>query len=419
MTFDTIAGSVGGAQRTAHNASSYQSSPVYPKSSATLTSQYGVRAFYGTADEAILATRPHIPLYLTRPNVLAQTARDFVADFPGEVVYAVKCNPEKSVLQILARNGVKAFDVASLEEVRLLRKIAPKAKLFFMHPVKSPEAISESYFTHHVRTFVLDSMDELDKILEHTHHADDLELFVRLSLPKNDTALIDFSCKFGADPTLAAQLLRRVRSVSARIGLCLHVGTQTLDPTIYTKAIKIAGDVIRASGVDVDVLDVGGGFPVDYGDGSYVPPRHDFITAIKDGIAQAALQNLDLMCEPGRALVAPSASLVVRVEARRGDCLYINDGTYGGLFDAGKQVNGRFTVRRVRDEGTTQDHPLIPFRFAGPTCDSIDMMNGPFYLPDDIKPGEWIEIKGLGGYSAVMRTNFNGFGASDHLFLMP
>jgi ornithine decarboxylase len=418
MTYDTAACGLGSAQRAPHDLSSHQPASVRPKSSATLTSLYGVRAFYGTADEAILATRPQLPLYLTRPNILAQMAREFVADFPGDVVYAVKCNPEKSVLQILSRNGVKAFDVASLEEVRSLRKVAPRAKLFFMHPIKSPEAIAESYFTHNVRAFVLDSVEELEKILTHTNHADDLELFVRLTLPKNDSALIDFSCKFGAEPALAAELLRRARAVSPRIGLCLHVGTQTLDPTIYTKAIMIAGDVIRASRVTVDVLDVGGGFPVDYGDGSYVPPRSDFIAAIKSGIAKAGLEDLHLMCEPGRALVAPSASLVVRVEGRKGDCLYINDGTYGGLFDAGKQVNGRFTVRRVSDDADTKAD-LVPFRFAGPTCDSIDMMNGPFYLPNDIKAGEWIEIKGLGGYSVAMRTNFNGFGASERLFLLP
>ncbi len=372
-------------------------------------------SYQGTLDEAVAEMRPVLPMYVTRPDELAADASKFVNLFPGDVLYAVKCNPEKHVLQGLAKSGVRNFDVASLEEIKAVKRVAPKAKLYYMHPVKSPEAIRAAYFEHGVRAFVLDSKDELYKIMRETNLASDLELFVRLALPKNKKAMIDFSSKFGALPNEAAELLDLSRSVSVKLGLCLHVGTQTTDPAVFKRALKVAATVIKASGVTVDVLDVGGGFPVEYPD-QPVPDLSVFIEAIKEGLHQNKLSHMNLMCEPGRALVARSGSLIVRVEGRKGDMLFINDGTYGGLFDAGAQLRGRFPVRRVGDEARAED--LTAFRFAGPTCDSIDMMQGPFYLPEDIKAGEWIEIKQTGAYSSALRSNFNGFGHADQLLLI-
>lgn len=376
-------------------------------------------AFQGTLDDAISELRPVLPLYVTRPHELAEDASRFVSLFPGDVLYAVKCNPEKHVLQGLVKSGVRNFDVASLEEIRAIRKVAPKAKLFYMHPVKSPEAIRAAYFEYGVRAFVLDSKDELYKIMRETNLASDLELFVRLALPKNKKAMIDFSSKFGALPSEAAELLQLSRSVSTKLGLCLHVGTQTTDPAIFKRALKVAATVIKASGVTVDVLDVGGGFPVEY-PGQPVPDLSVFIEAIKEGLHQNKLSHMNLMCEPGRALVARSGSLIVRVEGRKGNMLFINDGTYGGLFDAGAQLRGRFPVRRVggADQFQMEQSALMAFRFAGPTCDSIDMMEGPFMLPEDIKAGDWIEIGQTGAYSVAMRSNFNGFGHADQLLLI-
>jgi ornithine decarboxylase len=195
------------------------------------------------------------------------------------------------------------------------------------------------------------------------------------------------------------------------------VGTQCTDPSAYKRAIKDAASVIKAANVPVEILDIGGGFPVEY-PGQDVPPLSDFITAITDGVAQYKLSHMELMCEPGRALVARSTSLIVRVEGRKGDLLFLNDGTYGGLFDAGSTVRSRFPVRRVTTQAVGQDVESVAFRFAGPTCDSIDMMDGPFYLPKDIKDGDWIEISHMGAYSHSMRSNFNGFGASDKVMLL-
>jgi ornithine decarboxylase len=372
-------------------------------------------SYTGTAADVIAALKPALPLYIIRPEMIAQATRAFIAGFPGEALFAVKTNPDKAVIQIMARNGMRSFDAASIEEIRLVRKAAPKASIYFMHPVKAPEAIREAYFEHGVRAFVLDSKDELYKILRETELASDLKLFVRLALPKNSKAGIDFSSKFGASPDEAAELLGLCRPVAALLGLAFHVGTQSRDPSVYGRAVGKAADVIRASDVTVDTLDIGGGFPVSY-IGEIAPATQACFDSLKKALKREKLSHLPLLAEPGRVLVAEAGSLVVRVEARKGDVLYINDGVYGGLFDAGPMLNVRFPVKAVSSDRPF-DGDLVPFSFMGPTCDSIDRMKGPFYLPADIGAGDWIEVQNTGAYSAALRGNFNGFGKAGQVFL--
>jgi len=369
------------------------------------------RRFTGSIEDLVATLKPQHPLYVLRPEDLARTAREFTDLFPGDVMYATKCNPEKIVLQTLYKSGVKSFDVASIEETRLAAQAAPKAKLYFMHPVKSPEAIREAYEVHGVRAFVLDTQEELYKILQQTNFASDLELFVRMSAPKNGDASIDFSSKFGAAPDDTALLLQQCRPVAVRLGLCFHVGTQTISPAPYVLAINMAATVIGKSGVKIDFLDIGGGFPATYPGQTTPSPLPQFMKSIVNALKKCGLSKIPLLAEPGRALVANSTTLVVRVEQRRDDLLYINDGTYGGLFDAGPTLNQRFPVRLIRWEGV--QHPqTLPFRMTGPTCDALDMMAGPFELSTDIKTGDWIEIGNAGAYSRGLRGNFNGFGES-------
>ncbi|MGZ9096998.1 MAG: type III PLP-dependent enzyme [Micavibrio sp.] len=364
--------------------------------------------YLGTTAELINEARPTYPLYLLRPEKVTARVREFLTGFPGQTMYAVKCNPEKAVLQTMVKAGLRNFDCASIDEIRLIRKVAPKAKIYFMHPVKSRESIREAYHTHGVRAFVLDCVDELYKILQETDLAPDLELFVRLALPKGKASALDLTGKFGASPEAAPDLLQRCRPVSVKLGMSFHVGSQCMQPERYTKAINLAAAAIKASGVKLDVIDVGGGFPSVYP--NFTPPPLDmYIEAIRSAMARNRLNGLELLCEPGRALVADSGSLVVRVEQRKGDLLYLNDGTYGSLFDAGGQIQTIFEVKLHRPEGTITGHSA-PFRFAGPTCDSLDMMQGPFMLPDDVAEGDWIQIQTAGAYCANMQTRFNGFG---------
>ena len=361
-------------------------------------------------DDLIATDRPDVPMHCLRPAVLVATARRFVAEFPGDVLYAVKCNPEPVVLRALWDGGVRHFDCASAGEVVLVRQMFPEAAIHFMHPVKSRRAIREAYARHGVRDFVFDGTDELAKILAETgidtENAGDLGLFVRLALPAGDAA-IDLSGKFGAEANEAALLLRAARPLCRRLGVSFHVGSQCLDPLAYRHAMELAGSVIRAAGVDVDIIDVGGGFPVSYSDVE-PPPLGAFLAEIEASFDALKLPDtVRLWCEPGRALVAAGGSVVVQVQMRRGEVLYVNDGVYGSLSDAGA-LGFRFPARKI-PVGAPASAELLAFSFYGPTCDSADIMHGPFFLPADIAEGDWIELGQLGAYGACLRTAFNGF----------
>lgn len=356
--------------------------------------------------EAVAAERPSLPLHCLRPAAIEVAAARFVALFPGETLYAVKCNPEPSVLRAVHAGGVRHFDCASPGEIALVRAMFPEAAIHYMHPVKARAAIREAYRQHGVRDFALDSADELAKILAETKNygTDELGLFLRLALPKG-TAVYDLSGKFGASPEDAALLLTAARPHARRLGLCFHVGSQCLDPSAYARALALAGEVVRASGVEIDILDLGGGFPVSYPD-IVPPPLSTYMATIRAAFGRLGLRNTQLWAEPGRALVAGGVSIVVQVQLRRDAALYINDGIYGSLSDAGTP-GFRFPVRLLR--ATESAAPLIAFELFGPTCDSADRMRGPFLLPSDVREGDWIEIGQLGAYGSCLRTAFNGF----------
>lgn len=389
-------------------------SPREEKETRTL----GELARRRTLDELVRRLQPSGPLNLLYPALLRKKAKKFLSLFPGTVMYAVKCNPDRGVIQNLVRAGMSAFDVASIEEIRLIRKLAPRASLHFMHTVKSREAIREAYFQHGVRVFAIDSSDELRKIVHETNLAPDIELYVRLALPKNPSATCDFSEKFGAGPVEAAGLLIEARLVAARLGVMFHPGSQSIDPSAFRIGLETAADVIDMAGVTVDALDVGGGFPVPY-PGSQPPPLEAYIETIAHTITACGLEGLELYCEPGRALVAEAGFLVARVELRKGDVLFLNDGIYGGMVEASKWGGLRFPVRLIRaaEREDPEKSPSEAFHFNGPTCDSLDMMEGPFLLPGDVCEGDWVEVSNMGAYSQSCRTGFNGFGKAKTILL--
>lgn len=354
-----------------------------------------------TVDAIVAAERPEEPLHCLRPAAIEAAARDFAAGFPGDTLYAVKCNPEPAVLRAVWAGGVRHFDCASAAEVALVRTLFADAHIHFMHPVKARGAIREAWERHGVRDFVLDHADELAKILAETG-AEDRGLVVRLALPKGNAAY-DLSGKFGASPEDAVALLRAARPHAARLGVSFHVGSQCLDPLAWRAAIALAGAVIRQAGVAVEILDVGGGFPAAY-PGVEPPPLGAFFAEIEAAVEAHGLDGLRLWAEPGRALVAGGASVVVQVQLVRGDTLYVNDGVYGALSDAGAP-GFRFPARLLR-ASTAADRDYVLF---GPTCDSADRMAGPWALPEDVAEGDWIEIGQLGAYGACLRTAFNGF----------
>jgi ornithine decarboxylase len=355
--------------------------------------------------------RPVEPVTLLRPHAARRAARFFVEKFPGRSLYAVKANPSPDLLKILWDAGITHYDVASIGEVRLVAETLADAIQCFMHPVKAEEAIAEAYFGYGVKTFSLDTMDELEKIVRATSKdgvaATDLNLLVRISVD-NGHAKLSLGAKFGAEPHEMKQLLIASRQAADALGVCFHVGSQAMSPAAYAEALTRVRAAILEAAVTVDIVDVGGGFPSVY-PGMEPPALETYFSVIHAGFEALPISySAELWCEPGRALCAEYASVLVRVEKRRGDELYINDGAYGALFDAA-HIGWRYPVRLLRDK-TSRVRPAN-FSFYGPTCDDLDRMAGPFELPGDVGPGDYIEIGMLGAYGCAMRTGFNGFGA--------
>ncbi len=360
----------------------------------------------GIANAAEIAKlRPVQPVTLLRPHAARRAARYFVEKFPGRALYAVKANPSPELLKLLWAEGVTHYDVASLGEVRLVAETLPESTLCFMHPVKAEEAIAEAYFKHGVKTFSLDAMDELDKIMSATRGATDLSLLVRIQV-SSDHSKLSLATKFGADPSELTRLLFATRQAADAMGICFHVGSQAMNPAAYSEAMSRVRDAIVDAAITVDIVDVGGGFPSSY-PGMEPPPLEAYFDVIHRTFEALPISySAELWCEPGRALCAEYASVLVRVEKRRGDELYINDGAYGALFDAA-HIAWRYPVALVREPAS--DVRSMPFSFYGPTCDDLDHMVGPFELPGDIRAGDYIEIGMLGAYGCAMRTRFNGF----------
>lgn len=359
---------------------------------------------YTSADSAVKHLQPEQSIYTYRPQALKHATEFFRGKFRGKILYAVKTNPDEHVLKDLWAAGIRQFDAASLHEVAMVRGFFPEAEIYFMHTIKSRNAIREAYFTYGVRHFSLDCEDELNKILQETQNADDLGLHVRIAIP-NTYAELALTGKFGASLDVAPGLLKQVRAVAFHAGVCFHVGSQCMHPDAYRLAIRLAKQVVKQSGVKIDSFDVGGGFPSIY-PGMTPPDMSTFFSAIHDATRDIIKQHgCELMCEPGRALVAESASAIVRVDARKGEFLYLNDGTYGSLFDAGipKFI---FPSRLLNRSGSEDEKG---FSFYGPTCDTLDFMQGPFMLPADVREGDYLEIGQLGAYGRTMATRFNGF----------
>jgi ornithine decarboxylase len=363
-------------------------------------------------NELVNTLKPDYPVYCIRPDSIKTSTQFFKNNFPGKVLYAVKTNPNEEVLKHIISNGIENFDTASINEIQLIRKLKPDGHIYFMHTVKSRNDISEAYFNLGVKDFALDTKDELIKILEATNHAKDLTLYVRISI-SNEHAEIDLSRKFGAQASEALGLVRLCREHANKIGISFHVGSQCMHKISFVKAIKEVGNIIKKTKITPDIINVGGGFPSIYPD---LNPEslESYLDEIKNSFKKLNLPTLpDLICEPGRAIVAESGSTIVKINLRKKQKLYINDGTYGTLFDAG--VPNFILPSKMISNGRFQSKKLTAFNFFGPTCDSMDYMKGPFLLPNNIKEGDYIELGQLGAYGLTFRTKFNGF-YSDKIF---
>lgn len=344
-------------------------------------------------------------LHFLYAHKITEAATTFLSKFNGTSLYAAKANPHPAVLKLLWQTGIRDFEVASVREVEQIHALLPGATLYFMHPVKSRKAIRVAYGLG-VRHFAFDSLDELRKIRQETHEATDLALHLRVSVSQ-DGAEYPLGNKFGVTLIEAPLLLVHARQFSEKLGVTFHVGSQCLDVTAYRRALKDIAGLLAGAGLSLDMLNVGGGFPVPYPDMPTLPLA-DYFDEIQRAVMEFGFDGLEIFCEPGRALVAEGGAVAVRVEMRRGQSLYLNDGTYGALFDAG-QPGWNFPLELYPAGRLGQSNDLALFEFYGPTCDSIDKMSGPFTLPADVAEGDWIIFRCLGAYGYVMQTRFNGF----------
>ena len=358
-----------------------------------------------TVQQYIRNNRPVEPVFFLRTKPVSIAAKWFLRNFKGRVQYAIKANPSPIIIKTIYEAGIRDFDVTSLSEIERVHTLKGST-LYFMNPVKGLHDIRTAYFKYGVKDFALDCTEELEKILAITNHAKDLNLYIRIAV-SNKFSKLPLENKFGVSGRRAIHLLKEARKVSHKLGICFHIGSQAMQPSAYSIAINKAFDLIEKSKTSIDTIDIGGGFPAIYQNA--VPPSLDsYLEIIHKTIqTKAPDQNCEILCEPGRALVAESGSLLVQVNLKKGKFLYITEGSYGALFDAAHldfiyPVKMHTMRRKVISD-------VIPFSLYGPTCDSKDFLPGPFMIPSNVEIGDYLEIGLIGAYGLTMRTRFNGF----------
>jgi len=359
---------------------------------------------FASPEAVVAALSPSTPVYCVRPAALHRAARLFLDHFPGDVLYAVKCNPGAHILRELSHAGIRHFDTASLPEIEQIVEGFPDATAYFMHPIKSRDAIESAYKNHSVRHYVVDHASELEKISEIIAPSREVVILVRLAV-HHEGAFYELSSKFGASVDDAVEQLQLAEQRGYSVGLAFHVGSQCLEPAAFCQGLKLVAEAAERSSVELTCVDVGGGFPGNYLE-SVAPTIPEYLKAISDATADLRLpEGCRLLCEPGRALAEEGESLIVQVQLRKTHSIYLNDGIYGGLSKENYGLRVPIRVVKTRDFASTTQ----PFTAFGPTCDSLDVCSKPISLPEDIREGDWLEFGRVGAYSAACRTRFNGF----------
>ena len=367
---------------------------------------------FSSVVELIERERPVLPYYALHPARFKSAAKRFLEEFPGTTMYAVKANPAIPVLDQIYAAGIRHFDTASLAEIELIRGRYPDSTCHFMAPVRLPGHADVAWHHYGIRDFVVDSEQELDKLLSETGGGAGLRIFVRIATPLGG-AILELSSKFGTRPENGAKLLRRIAEAGASPALTFHVGSQCLSPFTYAQAVEMARRAAVAADVPICALDVGGGFPNSY-PGNDVPPHHWYFDTIRESLSAFPLEgDAELLCEPGRALCAEGCTLINRVILNKGDSLFINDGKYGNMDELCQPGWTAEYVRKVYwldENGHARERTGAPklFRIYGPTCDTVDVLPHPMTLPEDIALNDFIVYENAGAYSAACRTHFNG-----------
>ena len=350
---------------------------------------------------------PENPVLFFAPSVAQANARRFIDGFPGMVTYAVKANPGEAMVENLAAAGIRGYDCASGFEIDLIRRLAPDAAIHYNNPVRARDEIAHAV-EKGVKSYSVDSRSELVKLIEMVP-AEGVEISVRFKLPVAGAAY-NFGAKFGATSEVAVDLLKRVAAAGFIPSITFHPGTQCTDPMAWDSYIREAALIAAKAGVTIARLNVGGGFPSHRLD-AVVPQLEEIFQLIDRVSTEVFGDNRPLLvCEPGRAMCGDAFTLAARVKALRdGEHVFLNDGVYGTLTELPLiGVIDRMEV--ISAEGKLRKGKPVPRIVFGPTCDSVDRLPGDIPLPADMAEGDYIIWHGLGSYSVVTNSRFNGFG---------
>ena len=359
---------------------------------------------YRSPEGMVEVLRPSYPVYCVRTAKIREVAKIFLRGFPGDVLYAVKCNSEPHMLQELYQAGIRHFDTASLPEIALVSEMFSDGQTYFMHPVKSRAAISSAYRDYGVRYYVVDHPSELEKISDLIDPSPEVVIVVRIAV-EHSGAVYELSSKFGASVHMAVDLAKGAIRRGYSYGFAFHIGSQCLDPGGYGLGLDLVREALDNLDQPPACVDVGGGFPADYIN-SHGPDLETYLDAISVAVARLNLpESCRLLCEPGRGLCAEGESLIVQVQLRKDNSLYLNDGMYGSMIE--EKLGLRLPVRMVASRDFSAD--VLLYTAYGPTCDSLDVYPAPLELPADVQEGDWIEFGRIGAYGTACRTRFNGF----------
>ena len=351
--------------------------------------------------------QPENPVLFFAPQAVQATARRFLQGFPGLVTYAVKSNPSEEVVENLIAAGVKGFDCASPFEIDLIRRLDPDAAIHYHNPVRSRAEIAFA-IERNVTSWSVDSRSELAKLIEMVP-AKGCEISVRFKLPVEGAAY-NFGAKFGATAEVAAELLKIVADAGFVPSITFHPGTQCTDPEAWASYIREAAVIARSAGVKIARLNVGGGFPNNRVDGESVDLHAIFETIDRVTAESFGANRPALVCEPGRGLCGDAFAVAARVKSVRDDQhVFLNDGIYGSMFEF-SQI-GIINRIEVMDQNGHRRMGEVQGRVVfGPTCDSVDRLPGEVPLASDVQEGDFIVFQGMGAYSTVTNSRFNGFG---------
>lgn len=357
--------------------------------------------------EFLRVQQPENPVLFFAPTMVQAAARRFIDGFPGMVTYAVKSNPTEEVIENLAAAGVRGYDCASPFEIDLIRRLAPDAAIHYNNPVRARHEIAHAV-AREVKSYSVDSKSELAKLIEMVP-VEGTEISVRFKLPVAGAAY-NFGAKFGATAELASELLKTVADAGFIPSLTFHPGTQCTDPAAWETYILTAADIAREAGVTIARLNVGGGFPNHRLNGLMPALEETFALIDRVSLQAFGADRPLLICEPGRALCGDAFTLAARVKAVRDDThVFLNDGVYGALTEL-PLIGMIDRIEVLSPAGDKREGEMVPRIVFGPTCDSVDRLPGDVPLPGDIAEGDFVVIHGMGAYSTVTNTRFNGFG---------